>query len=211
MCIITGTTSRVLIILLLIRFKRKAAVRVKKKAAMAMEAFFNPPDISNRVLMQQMDFVIRQLTTLEAEVERLRQVEDDVVNLEVELRNAKEAVAILKRGRITRIETAINVLGQKIEPPIYASGDRVFITNKGIKPKRRLRRSERDAWRARVYRATITRVVPAKGKQPVKMVVVTDHGLRTWRAEKNLKRITDDIVTSKTTVSSRLTSNPYYA
>ena len=157
------TTSRVLIILLLIRFKRKAAVRVKKKAAMAMKAFFTPLDISNRVLMQQMDVVIGQLTTLEAEVERLRQVEDDVVNLEVELRDAKEEVATVKRGRITRIETAINVLQQKIEPPIYANGDRVFITNKGIKPKRRLRRSERDEWRAMVYRVTITRVVPAKG------------------------------------------------
>ena len=40
-----------------------------------------------------------------------------------------------------------------------------------------------------VYRATITRVVPAKGQHPVKIMVITDHGNRTWRAEKNLKRI----------------------
>ena len=61
----------------------------------------------------------------------------------------------------------------------------MFITNKGIKPKRRLHGSEQDAWMAMVHRATITRVVPAKGKQPVKIMVLTDCGMHTWRAEKN--------------------------
>lgn len=148
--------------------------------------------MTNRVLMQDMEFVLGRLTTLEAEVERLRDVENDVIKLEEEVRIAKEELAILKRGRVARIETAITCLRQVIEPPIYAKGDRVFITNKGIKPKRRLSLSERDAWLGMVYRATITRVVPAKGKQPVKIMVLTDRGIYTWRAEKNVKRITDD-------------------
>ena len=75
--------------------------------------------------MQDMEFVMPRLTTLEAEVERLKQVEDDVINLEDELVRAKEEVETLKRGRITKVKTAMACLRRKIEPPIYAKGDRV--------------------------------------------------------------------------------------
>jgi hypothetical protein len=155
-----------------------------------MEVLINPPgDVRVRVLEHQMEVLLERLTTLESEVDRLTQLEDDVIRLEDDLRSAAEDVATLKRGRLARIESSVTDLRQAIEPPIYAKGDRVIITNK-IKRGKIPDNKWTAAWESVMRRATIMRIEPAKGTKPVKIHLRTDTNTVTWRYAHNLKRNT---------------------
>ena len=114
----------------------------------------------------------------------MKHMEDDVIRLEDELRSAADDVATLKRGRLARIESSVTDLRQAIEPPIYARGDRVIITNN-------VKHVVRNCCEVMSRRGTILRIEPAKGKRSVKIHLRTDSGIETWRYAKNLKRDTN--------------------
>jgi hypothetical protein len=73
---------------------------------------------------------------------------------------------------------------------VYASGDRVRIVNKVIRPAQ-YEGEWNEAAQERERRATVTHTVAARPKTPLQVWILTDNGTITWRAAKHLKRETN--------------------
>jgi hypothetical protein len=73
---------------------------------------------------------------------------------------------------------------------LFASGDRVRITNKVVRPAH-----YEGAWddeaRERERSAIVTHTVAARPKTPTQVWLSTDNGTSTWRAPKHLIKISD--------------------
>lgn len=72
--------------------------------------------------------------------------------------------------------------------PEYATGDRVRILNKIVRPAQYNGIWDETA-RERERQATVTRVVAARPKTPTQVWFVTDNDTTTWRAPKHLERL----------------------
>ena len=144
-----------------------------------------------RVLEHQLQLLSDSLTTMQTEIDRLTNVEEDVIRLERRLDDAHDRIATLQRGRLVRIETSVTRLRQVFEPPIYAKGDRVIITNTIKQKSKKGKKISDKMWcniEYMVRRGTIERIEPGRGTKPEKIHIRTDIGVLTWRYAKNLKR-----------------------
>ena len=106
----------------------------------------------------------------------------EIARLQIQLSAAHAKLAAAKRTETNESTSWADV---------YASGDRVRIANKVIRPAQ-YEGEWNDAAQERERRATVTHTVAARrNKTPLQVWILTDNGTTTWRAAKHLKRAPD--------------------
>jgi hypothetical protein len=106
---------------------------------------------------------------------------EEIACLRIRLSAAEAKLATAKRKAAIESSTRTRT---------YASGDRVRIVNKIVRPAQ-YEDDWDDAARERERQATVTHTVAAKTKTPTQVWFLTDNGTTTWRSPKQLERIAE--------------------